>query len=119
MASQTIENEAKMPDSTEDDNNKKEDSESSPSTNKDKNLKRKAQESLSTPPCQTKKTKISESKTLSNNAEKVKSFLDNLETKDHPAIPNVKAAYTYIYQTISPTKSKKQKKTKKTKSNKD
>ena len=41
------------------------------------------------------------------NANIVKSFLDDLELDDFPKIQNVKEAYLYIYHTISPRKTRK------------
>ena len=64
----------------------------------------------STPPCQTKKTKMSEETTLIKNADIVKSFLDDLDPDDYPKIQHVKAAYSYIYHTISPRKTNKKQK---------
>ena len=53
---------------------------------------------------------MSQEKTLMENADIVKSFLDDLEPDDYPKIQNVKAAYLYIYYTISQRKTKNQQK---------
>ena len=100
---------------TDDESKEKTGSENSPSSNSNKKKKRKEKEMANTPPRQTKKTKMSQEKTLMENADIVKSFLDDLEPDDYPKIQHVKAAYLYIYHTISPRKTEKnQQKTKAT-----
>ena len=76
-------------DTTDDESREKKGSESSSSTKKNKQQRHKAKETPSTPNHQTKK---SEERTLIENTNIVKSFVDKLGPDNYPKIQNVKEA---------------------------